>query len=147
MKPLLKGGLKRKQNAECSTEKQEKLAVKWADENGGTLKEVYTIEVEKIKNSIASYKNYKELVKKERQFEKETHLSKVLFTFLYFLTSLINLGFPEIIFINRLEMQCRKIRNGESNYLNFYCLLLLFFIFTLFYFYILTQTTSFGSFV
>jgi hypothetical protein len=70
LKPLGKGGLKKKDK------NREKFSVKWADENGGLLRDIQTIEVEKIKSSVANYKSHKDLVKKERQFEKETHLLK-----------------------------------------------------------------------
>lgn len=60
-----------------SNKKKKKLAIKWADEAGGSLREVQTFEVEKIKNKVASYKNHKELSKKERMLEKETHEHKV----------------------------------------------------------------------
>ena len=59
-----------------ASSKKEKLNIKWADEEGGLLREIYTIEVEKIKSSVATYKTHKDLVKKERQLEKETHLTK-----------------------------------------------------------------------
>lgn len=70
---MSKGGLKKKD----SNGKREKLGVKWADEEGGLLREVQTIEVEKIKSSVATYKTHKDLVKKEKQLEKEVHLLKV----------------------------------------------------------------------
>ena len=73
-KPLAKGGLKKK---DSSSTKKEKVGIKWADEEGGLLREIYTIEVEKIKSSVANYKTHKDLVKKERQLEKETHLTQV----------------------------------------------------------------------
>eukprot|EP01038_Epipyxis_sp_PR26KG_P013376 gene13376-17936_t len=68
----LKSALKKK----TTTDKKEKKKVQWGDESGGSMREVYTIEVEKIKSSVANYKTHRDLVKKERQFEKETHLSK-----------------------------------------------------------------------
>jgi len=58
-------------------ESKKKRVVQWADETGGLLREIHTIEVERIKRSTAHYSNTRELSKKERQFEKETHLSKV----------------------------------------------------------------------
>jgi hypothetical protein len=70
---MSRGGLKKKDN----NGKREKLGVKWADEEGGLLREVQTIEVEKIKSSVATYKTHKDLVKKEKQLEKEVHLLKV----------------------------------------------------------------------
>ena len=57
--------------------KKAKRVVQWADESGGLLREIHTIEVDRIKRSTAHYSNTRELSKKERQFEKETHLSKV----------------------------------------------------------------------
>jgi len=58
--------------------KEKKTAgIRWADEHGLSLREVHTIEVEKIKNTVASYKSHRDLVRKERQLEKDTHLSKV----------------------------------------------------------------------
>jgi hypothetical protein len=65
-----KGGLKKKDS------KRDKLSVKWADENGGLLRDIQTIEVEKIKSSVANYKSHKDLVKRERQLEKDIHLTK-----------------------------------------------------------------------
>ena len=56
--------------------KKEKKAIHWADENGGLLREVRTIEVAKIKRSTAHYSSTRELSKRERLAEKETHLSK-----------------------------------------------------------------------
>ncbi len=72
MPVVRRGGLKKSGAAA-----KEKLSIKWADESGGLLREVHTIEVEKIKSSTANYKSHRDLVKKERQLEKETHLSKV----------------------------------------------------------------------
>ena len=57
--------------------KSKKRAIHWADEAGGLLREVRTIEVEKIKRSTAMYSNTRELSKKERLSEKEVNLSKV----------------------------------------------------------------------
>jgi hypothetical protein len=57
--------------------KKTKRSIKWADEHGNNLRDVKLIEVDKIRNTVASYKNHKDLVKKERLFEKEAHLSKV----------------------------------------------------------------------
>lgn len=83
----LKGGLKRK-HAEHSfgnstdgstggeTIKRARMSVQWADENGGTLRDVMTFEVERIKNTIKDYKSHRDLVRKERQLEKDLHLSK-----------------------------------------------------------------------
>jgi len=51
-------------------------AVKWADQNGGLLREIRTIEVEKIKRSTAHYSSTRDLSKRERQQEKEVHASK-----------------------------------------------------------------------
>ena len=56
--------------------KRAKLTVMWADENGGTLRDVMTFEVERIKNTIKDYKSHRDLVRKERQLEKDLHLSK-----------------------------------------------------------------------
>jgi ribosomal protein L17 len=71
-KPLAKGGLKKKD----ATNKKQKQTIKWADDEGGLLREIHTIEVEKIKSTVANYKSHKDLVKKEKQLEKETHLMK-----------------------------------------------------------------------
>jgi hypothetical protein len=67
-----RGGLKRP----GAPKRENALSIQWADDKGGVLREVHTIEVEKIKSSTASYKSHRDLVKKERQLEKETHLSK-----------------------------------------------------------------------
>lgn len=56
---------------------KESKKIQWADEKGGTLREIRTIEVEKIKRSTAHYANTKDLSKKERLLEKEVHTSKV----------------------------------------------------------------------
>lgn len=42
-----------------------------------TLKEIFTFEVEKIRTAVASYKSHKDLVKREKQLEKDLHMSKV----------------------------------------------------------------------
>ena len=79
---VLKGGLKRKhEGGGNSTDpsaavKRPKMTVLWADENGGTLRDVMTFEVERIKNTIKDYKSHRDLVRKERQLEKDLHLSK-----------------------------------------------------------------------
>jgi ribosomal protein L17 len=73
-KPLAKGGLKKKDSS--SSTKKQKQTIKWADDEGGLLREIHTIEVEKIKSTVANYKSHKDLVKKEKQLEKETHLMK-----------------------------------------------------------------------
>ena len=59
--------------------KKPKKAIHWADENGGLLREVQIIEVAKIKRSTAHYSSTRELSKRERLAEKETHLSKVIY--------------------------------------------------------------------
>lgn len=56
--------------------KKEKKSIRWADEGGGLLREVQIIEVAKIKRSTAHYSSTRELSKRERLAEKETHLSK-----------------------------------------------------------------------
>eukprot|EP01032_Pedospumella_encystans_P027756 gene27756-31354_t len=71
--PPLKGALKKPTEDGA---KKEKKAIHWADENGGLLREVRTIEVAKIKRSTAHYSSTRELSKRERLAEKETHLSK-----------------------------------------------------------------------
>lgn len=48
-----------------------------ADDAGNELKEVFFFEVDKIKSTVSGYKSHKDLVKKERQLEKDIHLSKV----------------------------------------------------------------------
>ena len=79
---VLKGGLKRKHDGSenavdlTTAGKRAKLTVMWADENGGTLRDVMTFEVERIKNTIKDYKSHRDLVRKERQLEKDLHLSK-----------------------------------------------------------------------
>ena len=79
----LKGGMKRKLESKeifldplFPSGKKPKLTVMWADENGGTLRDVLTFEVERIKNTIKDYKSHRDLVRKERQLEKDLHLSK-----------------------------------------------------------------------
>lgn len=57
--------------------KKAKKSIQWADQNGGLLREVQIIEVAKIKRSTAHYSSTRELSKRERLAEKETHLSKV----------------------------------------------------------------------
>lgn len=69
LQPLTKGGTKR-------TKDRAKLSVQWADESGGLLREVHSIEVDKIKSSVASYKSHKDLVRKEKQLEKDSFSSK-----------------------------------------------------------------------
>jgi hypothetical protein len=66
---LTKGGLKR-------GDKKTKKVIHWADDEGGVLREVLTYEVEKIKRNLDTYKSHKDLEKRERQSEKETHLSQ-----------------------------------------------------------------------
>jgi hypothetical protein len=79
---VLKGGLKRKHEGggnpadPSAAGKRAKMTVLWADENGGTLRDVMTFEVERIKNTIKDYKSHRDLVRKERQLEKDLHLSK-----------------------------------------------------------------------
>lgn len=77
---LLKGGLKRKNETndaiDAASNKKTRLTVLWADENGGTLRDVMTFEVERIKNTIKDYKSHRDLVRKERQLEKDLHLNK-----------------------------------------------------------------------
>lgn len=79
---VLKGGLKRKLEGGGNPSdpslpgKRAKMTVLWADENGGTLRDVMTFEVERIKNTIKDYKSHRDLVRKERQLEKDLHLSK-----------------------------------------------------------------------
>jgi hypothetical protein len=77
---LLKGGLKRKNETidalDTISNKKTRLTVLWADENGGTLRDVMTFEVERIKNTIKDYKSHRDLVRKERQLEKDLHLNK-----------------------------------------------------------------------
>jgi len=70
---VLKGAMKKPSEDGV---KKEKKAIHWADENGGLLREVRTIEVAKIKRSTAHYSSTRELSKRERLAEKETHLSK-----------------------------------------------------------------------
>jgi tetrahydromethanopterin S-methyltransferase subunit F len=60
-----------------TTAKKPKRAVQWADESGKTLREVMMFEVEKIKNTVKDYKSHRDLVKRERQLEKDLHQSKV----------------------------------------------------------------------
>lgn len=56
-----------------------KRAVQWGDEvEGGALREVRTFEVERIRSSVVNYKNHKDLVKKEKQLEKDANAHKVL---------------------------------------------------------------------
>ena len=54
-----------------------------ADDHGSAIKEVFTFEVEKLKTTLSSYKSHKDLVKRERQLEKDAHLSKVSLIFFY----------------------------------------------------------------
>ena len=79
----LRGGMKRKNRESLSGSvegeengKRARMSVQWADENGGTLRDVMTFEVERIKNTIKDYKSHRDLVRKERQLEKDLHLSK-----------------------------------------------------------------------
>lgn len=67
----------------AADKKKDKKVIHWADENGGLLREVRTIEVARIKRSTAHYSSTRELSKRERMAEKETHLSKVLHTYVY----------------------------------------------------------------
>ena len=48
-----------------------------ADENDKDLTEVFLFEVDKIRSSVSTYKSYKDLVKKEKQLEKDLHTMKV----------------------------------------------------------------------
>jgi hypothetical protein len=59
-----------------SAGEKKKKGIHWADEGGGLLREVQIIEVAKIKRSTADYSNTRELSKRERLAEKETHLAK-----------------------------------------------------------------------
>lgn len=78
MNVLPRGGMKKTSSATTAASGGKKtLTVQWADQNGGLLREVRTIEVERIKRSTAHYSNTRELSKKERQSEKESHLLKV----------------------------------------------------------------------
>ena len=77
IKPLKSAIKKTSMIVDNSNKEKKTINIRWADEHGLSLREVHTIEVEKIKNSIANYKSHRDLVKKERQLEKETHLSKV----------------------------------------------------------------------
>jgi hypothetical protein len=76
-----KSNLKRKVEDTNSSDfnKRMKLNVKWADENSTDkpFQEVFTFEVERIKSTIANYKSHKDLVKKERQLEKDLNVHKV----------------------------------------------------------------------
>jgi len=82
---VLRSAMKKSLSSSTTTSAEEDLAnkekknagIRWADEHGQSLREVHTIEVEKIKNTVASYKSHRDLVRKERQLEKDTHLSKV----------------------------------------------------------------------
>ena len=57
--------------------KKRRVAVQWADENGESLRDVCTFEVEKIRQSTSGYKNHKDLVRREKQFEKEMNVSGI----------------------------------------------------------------------
>ena len=65
------------QEGSNGSNKRPKLSVQWADESGKTLREVMVFEVEKIKNSVKDYKSHRDLVRKERQLEKELHQSHI----------------------------------------------------------------------
>ena len=75
VKPPLKSVLKKSVGAS-----KKNIGIQWADEHGLALREVRTIEVEKIMKNTATYYSHKDLEKKERKLEKLTHLSKVFFT-------------------------------------------------------------------
>jgi len=72
VKPPLKSVLKKSVGAN-----KKNIGIQWADEHGLALREVRTIEVEKIMKNTATYYSHKDLEKKERKLEKQTHLSKV----------------------------------------------------------------------
>ena len=57
--------------------KKRRVAVQWADEKGESLRDVCTFEVDKIRQSTSGYKNHKDLVRREKQFEKEMHVSGI----------------------------------------------------------------------
>ncbi|MCL4419488.1 hypothetical protein M1146_05305 [Patescibacteria group bacterium] len=66
---------------DCEKSVEEEVAVviveaEEADVEGGLLREVQMIEVDKIKSKVSAYKSHKDLVRKERLEEKEIHLSK-----------------------------------------------------------------------
>ena len=57
--------------------KRAKLSVKWMDmDGGGSLKEELIFEVERIKKTVNDYKSHRDLVRKEKQLEKDLHLRK-----------------------------------------------------------------------
>ena len=82
----LKGSLKRKHAetdaagggaSSAGASKRVKRSVKWADVDGnGSLKEEHVFEVERIKKTVTEYKCHRDLVKKEKQLEKDLHLRK-----------------------------------------------------------------------
>ncbi len=53
------------------------MLVLGSDNHNMPLRQVFLFEVEKLKVAVAAYKTHKDLVKKERQLEKDAHLSKV----------------------------------------------------------------------
>eukprot|EP00596_Hydrurales_sp_CCMP1899_P005023 CAMPEP_0119055670 /NCGR_PEP_ID=MMETSP1177-20130426/75865_1 /TAXON_ID=2985 /ORGANISM="Ochromonas sp, Strain CCMP1899" /LENGTH=732 /DNA_ID=CAMNT_0007036267 /DNA_START=870 /DNA_END=3068 /DNA_ORIENTATION=+ len=85
---VLKGSLKRKYvetpdpSKDLSTTvnnegKRAKMSVMWLDEHGGSLRDTMTFEVEKIKNTLKDYKSHRDLVRRERQLEKDLYCSRV----------------------------------------------------------------------
>jgi hypothetical protein len=58
--------------------KRVNMSVKWVDEaTAKPIREVYTFEVDRIKNSVASYKSHKDLVRKEKALEKDLNANMI----------------------------------------------------------------------
>ncbi len=65
-------------NSEMVVVKKKRDHLVWADAEGGELRQIREFEVKgKLKTSTASYKSHRDLVKRERQLEKTTNISKV----------------------------------------------------------------------
>jgi hypothetical protein len=77
---IKQGCLKRRSDGSSSdySNKRPKVKVQWADESGGSLRDVFTFEVENnFKRSTYDF-THRDLMKKEKLLEKETHLSHKL---------------------------------------------------------------------
>ena len=56
-----------------------KKPLKWADADGGLLREVRLFEVKKLRaGATVSYKTHRDMVRKERQLEQKTNTSKIV---------------------------------------------------------------------
>lgn len=69
--------LKRRRD-DTTSESSSKKSVRWADQFNGRLCETRTVEVDRLRRSVAHYRSLKDLVRREKQQEKSAHLEKVM---------------------------------------------------------------------